>query len=160
MEINLQVLKPSRARQKAGDVFVFQMKQEAGVYRFGRIIRMDAKVGVFEKCILIYIFTATSTSKDQVPELSRDQLLVPPIATNRQGWLKGYFETVASIPLEPDDILSMHCFRSFARPGRFFNDEGCEILNPQEPIGNYGLDSYRTIDDEISKALGIPLAPD
>ena len=28
-----------------------------------------------------------------------------------------------------------------------------------EPVGVWGLDSYRTIDDAISEALGIPLAP-
>ena len=43
---------------------------------------------------------------------------------------------------------------------QYFDEYSNKLAKPSSPIGDWGLDSYRTIDDAISEALGIPLAPD
>ncbi len=91
-------------------------------------------------------------------ELSPDRLLVSPMMTSRLPWSKGYFETVAHWPLKPDDVLPQHCFLSAAR-GRYFDEKGNELPGPIEPVGDYGLHSYRTIDDAMSGALGFDRMP-
>jgi hypothetical protein len=155
---NLRVLRPSRKGPQAGDVFVMQLPDDR--YLFGRVISTEALAGAsMSGAILIYVYRHRFDLK-VVPgrsELSRERLLVSPMMTNRLPWSKGYFETVANWPLEPDDALPQHCFLSAAR-GRYFDEKGSELPGPTEPVGDYGVHSYRTIDDAVSAALGFDRA--
>jgi hypothetical protein len=158
VETNLRVLKPSRKKPMAGDLFVMQLPDER--YLFGRIISTDAMIGPMKDVILIYVYRPRFDSKE-LPErtqLSADRLLVSPMMTNRLPWSKGYFETVAHWPLQPGDVLPQHCFLS-SDVGRYFDEKGDELPGPIEPVGDWGLHSYRTIDDEVSDALGIARVP-
>ncbi|NJC85784.1 hypothetical protein HC030_25010, partial [Planosporangium mesophilum] len=155
---NIRVLKPSRRRLTPGDIFVVGLPDET--YIFGRVIRVD----IPEECAptprsnLIYIYRHRCRSK--VPELAQltpDRLLVPPLFTNRLGWSRGYFETVASQPLTPADLLPVHCFRTWT--GAFVDDAGNRLPAERQPCGDFALWSFRGVDDQISKALGIPLVP-
>ena len=123
----------------------------------------DASIGGFQDVILVYLYKATSSSKTQIPQLSPRDLLIRPVGTNRLPWTRGYFETVAHEELREDVVLPSHYFRDSLRGG-FFDERGTrlekEVAPVGVPVGEYGLDSYRTIDDEVSKALGVPLAPD
>lgn len=157
---NLQVLKPSRKAPRAGDVFVMQLPDDR--YIFGRVVSTEAMAGPsMSGAILIYVYGRRFDSKvvPERPELSRDQLLVSPMMTNRLPWSKGYFETVAHWPLESGDVLPRHCFLSAAR-GRYFDEKGNELPGSIEPVGDYGVHSYRTIDDAVSAALGFDRAPE
>jgi len=86
-----------------------------------------------------------------------DELLIPPIYTNRLGWVRGYFETIGNWPLASTDVLGRHCFWDTLR-SKYVNGRGDVIEAPHEPCGECGLASYRIIDDEISDALGIARA--
>lgn len=156
---NLQVLKPSRAKVKPGDLFVMKMAIDS--YLVGRVISVEAiwtfAVGA-DPAILIYIYRDRAESKENIPKVRRDRLLVSPILTNRLPWSRGYFETVGNWPLGPEDVLPRHCFKDVLR-GRYFDDRGRELPGPIEPVGVFALDSYQTIDDQVSDALGIPQAP-
>jgi hypothetical protein len=155
--MNLAVLKKTRRRPVAGDIFA--MLPPDNRYLFGRVVRTDANVGGFPNSNLIYIYRARSTRKDDVPFLCKNELLLPPGMTNNLPWSKGYFEFVKHEELGPDHILARHCFRDIR--GWYFDEEGHRLAAPVEtPVGTWGLHSYRTIDDEVSRALGIPLADD
>lgn len=155
--MNLQVLKPSRARPQAGDVFAFR---PGGVdFMFGRVIRTDAQVGPRIRGLnLIYVYDVRAPSKEVDPaELTPDRLLLPPMMTNALPWVHGYFETIERKPVIDQDRLRGHVFAS--SNGRFYDDEDHEVPAASGvPIGSYGVHSYQTIDDEISKALGLPVA--
>lgn len=154
--MNLTVLKKSNRLPEKGDIFV--MLPPDGLYLYGRVIATDAKIASMQNCILIYVYRRRSKEKEAVPELPRDELLVPPMMTNALPWKKGYFEFLQNRELGPMDRLSQHCFRdSF---GRYYDEYSNRLPGPVEPVGVWGLGSFRTIDDEISEALGIPLAPD
>lgn len=155
--MNMRVLKKSRRRPKPGDIFIFQMPDK--LYRYGRVIRVDATIGGFPGCTLLYIYSVTSETKMPVPVLKRDELLLPPKGTNRQPWLKGYFETLEYRQLELDELLPAHCFWDPVYE-RYVDADGQQLDRRCEPCGFDALSSYRTIDDDVSKALGIPLAPD
>jgi len=129
-------------------------------YLFGRVISTEAKVGPSITANLIYVFKARSAVKS-VPddsELRPDRLLIAPLMINRLPWSKGYIETLLNRPLAEGEVLSQHCFSSSG--GRYYDELSREISGPIEPCGLWGLNSYRTLDDDISEALGIPLAPD
>lgn len=156
--MNMRVLKRSRKAPKAGDIFVFQLDVQPDKFWFGRVVSTDASVGGFHNTILIYIYNVNSPSKNDIPLLKPDKLLVPPMATNRLPWSRGYLETVDNRPLSQQDLLPAHHFKDIR--GRYFDDKGNEVLNPISMAGVYGLDSYQTIDYYVSKALGIPPSPE
>lgn len=159
---NIQILKPSRKQVQPGDVFAVGLPD--GTYLFGRVVSTNAQwtlaVGA-DPAILIYLYRDRSGTK-ALPDRSAirpDRLLVSPILTNRLPWSRGYFETLANVPLERDDVLLQHCFLSASR-GRYYDDDGNELAGACEPVGDYALHSFRTIDDQISDALGIPKVPE
>lgn len=158
---NLRVIKPSRKKPQSGDIFAMQLPDET--YLFGRVIRTDAVSGFGPPtAVLIYIYRVRSDVK-AIPareELRPERLLVSPIMTNRLPWSRGYFETIAALPLDSQDVLPRHCFSDAAVTGKYFDEYGNELPGVLEPCGDYGLSGYRSIDDRVSDALGIPRAPE
>lgn len=156
--VNLRQLTASRKKPRPGDVFAMQLPDDR--FLFGRVIDTEAQSGFGPaSAVLIYIYRVRSETCE-LPDrahLRPDRLLVSPMMTNRLPWSRGYFETIAHIPLDYKDVLGQHCFLSAVR-GRYFDERGRELSGPVEPVGDYGLHSYRTIDDEISDALGFPRA--
>jgi len=154
--MNLRVLKKSRHIPQAGDIFVMQLPDTH--YLFGRVINTNANpLGVGE-AILIYIYDIQMNTPYPIPCFIDSKLLVPPMMTNRLPWTRGYFEHLTNCILTPENLLTKHCFMSSRN--QYFDEYSNKLSKPSSPVGVWGLDSYRTIDDAISEALGIPLAPD
>jgi hypothetical protein len=156
---NLQILTPSRRAMQPGDLFVMRLHDR--VHFFGRVVNTEAWAGWgMPHAILIYIYDTRS----ELPEppdraaLKRDRLLVPPMMTNRLPWSRGYFEMIEHVPLQPDDVYQPHCFEDVR--GKCYDEFTNELRKCIEPCGDWGLHSFRTIDDAVSRALGIPLAPE
>ncbi len=155
--VNLGVLMKSRRPPREGDIFV--MRPPDGQYLYGRVIDTNAKPFTVDfRAVLIYIYRARSSVMTPVPELLRGQLLIPPKMTNRLPWSRGYFQHLENRPLSAMDRLPQHCFKDSL--GGYRDQAGNAVPGPVEPVGLFALSSYRTIDDAISEALGIPLAPD
>lgn len=152
--MNLAVLRKSRRRLKPGDVFM--MPPPDGKYLYGRVIDTNANPLGVGGAVMIYVYSVRTEGRAPIPKLSPKRLLLPPIITNRLPWSRGYFEHLEHRPLQPDECLPLHCFRDFR--GRFLDQSGRQLPGPVEPVGEFGLHSFRTIDDEISKALGLPRA--
>ncbi|SCX89665.1 Imm26 family immunity protein [Microvirga guangxiensis] len=152
--MNLAVLKKSRRRPETGDIFA--MLPPDGAFLFGRVIATNVNAGGFEGSNLIYVYRNRSVERSSPPKLSREELLLPPMMTNNLPWSKGYFEFLENRALEAADRFPVHCFRDTR--GWYFEETGRRLTGIIDPVGTWGLHSFRTIDDEISKALGIPLA--
>ena len=155
-DLNLEKLKSSRIKTKPGDIFVFRPKGHD--YYFGRTISVDAQIGGFKDCVLIYLYNAHSKEKDKIPELNKNNLLVPPIATNYLPWSRGYFETVGHKTLSKDDLLQPNCFYSKIH-NAYYDENGNKLDKAYEPVAIYGLSGYMGIDVKISHALGLNIAP-
>jgi hypothetical protein len=156
---NLRILKPSRKPLRPGDIFT--LSPRAGTYLFGRLIATDAAASAgLVGLTLIYIYAAERSTPEPPDdhELSPARLLVPPAMINRLPWSRGYFETIDRRDLRPEHRLAAHSFRDIR--GRYFDEHATEIGGPIEPVGQQGVHSFRTIDDLVSDALGIPRAPD
>ena len=157
---NLRVLAPSRKAPRPGDLFAMQLPDER--FLFGRVVSTEARwtvAGGSDPAILIYVYRQPS-KVGEVPAGSAmrvGELLVPPIMINRLPWSRGYFQTLSRVPLESEDVLPQHCFHSASR-GRYYDEHGNELWGPTQPVGDHGLHSFRTVDDLISDALGIPRA--
>jgi hypothetical protein len=154
--MNLTVLKKTRRAPEPGDIFVMQPPD--GQFLFGRVLSTDSAGPMGVGCVLIYVYRNRSATKSPTPQLLPGQLLIPPMMTNKQPWTKGYFEHVGNRPLEATDRLRQHCFKDTR--GWYFDEHGTRLSTAVDPVGSWGLDSFRTIDDKVSRALGIPLAPE
>jgi len=159
---NLRVLAPSRKKIHRGDIFRMMTSGERCL--FGRVVGTPNEVDApfLGPAYFIYVYDLVSFSP-QPPSLDALRpggLLFSPLFTNRLPWSYGLFETLSSLGQSKSDVLERHCF--IHRPsGRYFDEYGNELPEPVEPCGSLGLSSYRTIDDRVSRALGIPLvAPD
>lgn len=154
--MNLQVLRPLRKKPTVGDVFA--LRPAGRDFYFGRVVMVGTRVVSLPENLLIYLYDAHAAAKDDVPDLRPDRLLVAPMVTNRLPFSKGYFDVVANRPIGRGDLLPVHCFRSST--GKYFDEQKRPLRRKVEPCGELGLHSFRTIDDAVSEALGIPLAPD
>jgi hypothetical protein len=156
---NLQVIKRSRHEPRAGELFAMQLP--GGAFLFGRVIVSDPprSEAPMPESYLIYVYRhqSASTSPDW-KALRPEELLLPPVWINQLPWTKGYFHTVDERPLAKSDLLDQHCFREFT--GRFLDERGRPLRIPVEPCGDWGLASYRWLDDQVSDSLGIPRVPD
>lgn len=136
-------------------MFAFQMPD--GLFRFGRVIRTDTRVGGVPGAILIYLYTASSQDIAAVPSLRKDELLAPPMAIDRDPWLDGYFQTIGHQPLDDSDILDVHCFWSPVR-SRYLDADGNKLPHRIEPCGFFGLGNSYAVNRVVSEALGMPRA--
>jgi hypothetical protein len=152
--MNFQVLKKTRKPPRVGDVFV--LRPAGADYLWGRVVSVDANPLGVGGAVLLYIYRVRTVSKDAPDVLGVDQLLVPPIMTNAQPFTKGYFEVVENRPITTRDRLAQHCFVDSR--GWYWDEAGKRLPGPCEPMGRRVLHSFRTIDDAVSEALGIPLS--
>jgi len=158
-QTNLKVIEPSRKPLRPGDIFAMQIPN--GRYLFGRVIEADLPEGVgpLPRSNLIYIYAGIhETMRPDLSRLVPSNLLLQPLFTNRLGWSKGYFKTVANEPIQESDRLKgQHFFHHFTR--KYFDVGWKEVPASNAPGGDWGVVSYRRIDDLISDALGLPRVP-
>ncbi len=152
---NMRILKKTRKSPQVGDYFVLQIVE--GKYHWGRVIKKDVVGGGYPNSILVYIYNVCTQEKSLVPELIKEDLLIPPKVTNELPWKKGYFEMVGNGELKEGDKFDFHCFYDVVFDC-YMDENGERILKRIEPCGSYGLASFSSIDDELSQALEIPLA--
>lgn len=158
--VNFRTLQPSRSRLHAGDVFAMQIPD--GRYLFGRVVRTDANCFA-PGCILVYVFRYLSDAPRPPRRLYVEDLLIPPATINRLGWSRGYLMTVERRPFEDGERMPIHYFMERRYGGiRFLDEDRHPLGQPPEgtKVGWSGLGNYRTLDDDVSKALGIAPVPD
>jgi hypothetical protein len=158
VKTNLRIIKRTYRHPLPGDVFVMQLPNER--YLCGRVVLADpsGETSPTPEAYLIYVYRHQFEDKRPDYSLLRpDQLLIPPEFINRLPWTKGYFETISHCELTGEDLLRQHCF--LYRAGVYVDERGRVLPCRVEPCGEWGLGSYRMLDDLISDALGIPRVP-
>lgn len=160
VQTNLQLIKRSHHVPVAGDIFIMQLP--TGKHLFGRVVLASPprESAPMPSSNLVYIYSWQSdTEQPKYQELTPDKLLLPPLWTNRLGWIKGVFQAVENQPIRERDLLAQHCFRDSFR-GIFVDETARKLPFRVEPCGEWSLVSYRWIDDHVSDAVGIPRVPE
>jgi hypothetical protein len=152
-----RVLKRTRRRPESGDVFTFQLNCLPERFYFGRVVATDTHIGNLQDVILIYIYRLFSKDKQHIPRLVSTDLLLPPKGINALPWTKGYFEVIASSNNLREDLLPVHCFRDYLTGG-YVDEYGRHLPGPTEPVGFNAMGSYKTLNEDICKALGFQSA--
>ena len=157
---NLQVLKRSRRKPEPGDIFALRVPD--GTFLFGRVIgaELEPPLAPMPLSYLVYVYAHRSQTKQpRLDALRPEGLLLPPVFINRMPWTKGYFETVEHEELGHETLLPQHCFWDAAR-ARYVDERQNPLPRESHPCGDWGLASYRWLDDQVSDALGIPRVPE
>ncbi len=136
-------------------------------FLFGRVVSTAARWALAEDSgtvNLVYVYDYRSSDK-KVPDrqhLGADRLLVPPQLINRLGWSRGYFETLANLPLEEGEVLREHCFQTnvYAAGPRWFDERANALPEPVPPVGAWGAGNWLTLEAEVFRALGLLLDED
>jgi hypothetical protein len=158
-KINLEILAGSKAVPQAGDVFALRPKGHD--FYFGRVVIASVEMLDWE-AILVYIFNYHAKSKGSLParaDLNPNNLLLPPTLLDPGCWSTGVVETVGHIEMSKGEILDQHCFWDPIREQNV-DERRRPIARCSGPCGAYGLTPPRGLDNKISRALGIPEAPD
>jgi hypothetical protein len=165
IQTNLRVLKGTRRPPERGDVFFMQVPN--GVYLFGRVAlaSVPRPRAPMPGSNLIYIYEWQSrVPQPEYSKLLPNKLLMPPVWTNNLPWTKGHFQHIENRPLGDFDLLRQHCFHvAPLDPGSrstYVDESGRKLERRIEPCGEWGLASYRWIDDHVSDAVEVPRVPD
>lgn len=150
----------SRRPPKSGDGFTIEV---AGVgYLLGKVVSTEAiwSIGGISSgtANLIYLYKGTYPTVDAATAGQPNELLSAPLLTNNLPWSRGYFQPLpkgSTVQYPPAAVR--HCFR-FIPTNSYYDERGQLLDAPFDPVGEFGLHSYRTIDDLISDAIGIPRA--
>ncbi len=152
---NLQVPKRSRAVPSLGDVFVMRLPTKT--FLAGRVVLANGEPG---RCPvpgahLLYIYRKQlAAPKLDYSYLRPDQLVIAPVWTNSFAWTNSDFETIDRRELSQSDLLPQHCFYRTSI-GKYVDEVGNILSQRIEPCGEWGLVSYRWIEDHVTDALGI-----
>ena len=150
--VRMRVLKKSREKPVAGDIFTYQMPD--GLFRFGRVIRTGCPIASWPDVILAYFYRAASDSPAMVPLLSKRELLIAPIGIGAGGWRRGYFQTVRREPLRGEDCLEVHCFEeAWCSPPRYWTENGERLAERREPCQVWGVFNPATLESMLTEAL-------
>lgn len=161
----MEFLGISRKKPQVGDIFVFKNKYKG--YGWGRVILLEPKMGFgvpypIKEASIIYVYNVFTNDISKIPELKRNNFLLPPLIINRRGWLDGYFQTIQNTPITQDDVFAQNMFKYKVKDElQYRNQEGVEINKTSlgEDCSWWGIGNHRTLDDQISIALNLPLAP-
>jgi hypothetical protein len=150
------VQKRSKRRPKPGDIF--RVDLTTGQTVWGRILTLDARVESISGLALLYFFRPRPAAEGAPASLPVSELLFRPVLTNKLGFSHGYFTIVDNRPFTSDERLATHCYEWLDET--FHDETGAVLQTATEPLLSSCVRSYLTIEDEIAKALGIPVEGD
>ena len=145
------VMEAYKKKLNVGDIFGMKY---TGFYLFGRIggIYNPGKYQLY----VVYVYANSSNSIGKIPILDKNLLLVKPCIINRLGFSRGYMKVVNNLPIDDENGFPII---TYTDGKSFFDSNDNKIKRPQGYIVKLSFGNYRTLDDKISKEIGIPLAP-
>lgn len=114
-EVTAVRLSEKRRFAKAGDLF--RLSPHAGIFLWGRLIKKARFFGDNFEMNLVYIYDAVTRERPKPELLTPSNLIIGPSVVNNLGWVRGYWEIMASQPLGPDDTQREHLFVEYRGTG-------------------------------------------
>ena len=153
----LKVIKKSNLKPVTGDIFVLSPRE--GIYFYGKVMVANIVRKVPDTFVegqnVIFIFKSNTHEKtidNYVPDY--DDLLIPPAIVSDIYWKKGYFHTIANIPLTDEEKDLDFGFYKIHFKGNFFCRETGEVLDKEPRIlGGHGITTITGIATEVEREL-------
>src|SRR5215471_15374594 len=107
-EVSAVRIVSKRQKAKVGDIF--RLSPSKNIFLWGRLIKRARFFDVGAEFNLVYIYDAIGPNRPLPDLLSPHTLIIGPSVVNNLGWVRGYWEIVASEPVKPTDMLDHHYF--------------------------------------------------
>lgn len=132
-EVTAVRLTQKRRFAKVGDLFL--LSPYNGVFLWGRLVKKAKFFGDDFEANLVYIYDAVSGDQPKPEVLIPSNLIMGPSIVNNLGWVRGYWEIMASQPLRPADIRQKHVFLRYRGTGSpvdydLVDEDGREVIDP------------------------------
>jgi hypothetical protein len=114
-EVTAVRLSEKRRFAKVGDLF--RLSPYAGVFLWGRLIKKAKFFGDDFEMNLVYIYDAISPERPKPEALAPSNLIIGPSVANNLGWVRGYWEIMASQPLGSGRYTGRTLVRQIPRYG-------------------------------------------
>lgn len=114
-EVTAVRLTEKRRFAKVGDLF--RLSPHADVLLWGRLIKKARFFGDDFEANLVYIYDLVSNERPAPEVLIPSNLIIGPCVVNNLGWVRGYWEIMASPPLRPSDVREKHVFVRYRGTG-------------------------------------------
>jgi hypothetical protein len=156
---NFMQLRKSRHKPVPGDIFAGNILRQRWIV--GRVIRCGFTHATAQNCVLLYVYRLCPTDLMSIVTPILPELLIPPFfMLSNMLWTRGMVTHIRNSPLQASEVLPRHVFRSMT-VHKYVNEEG-KPVSPPTSNEIVGVDAYRgwgSIDDEVSRALDVPLHP-
>lgn len=153
--------------QKPGNIFCYQAVP--GFWHYGRVMAIDANVGLGADCLLLHFYRESSVEMTKLPQFTLGDLLLRPVVCDREPWAQGMFQTIDRIKLTGSERESIG---SLAEKPQRIEDlqaaaQAAAVLQsvdvPQrEPVTEMTTSVFSQpldIDELICMAHDLPLSP-
>jgi Immunity protein 26 len=151
-EVTAVRLTQKRRFAKVGDLF--RLSPHNGVFLWGRLIKKATFFGDDFEANLVYIYDAISGERPAPEVLIPSNLIIGPSVVNNLGWVRGYWEIMASPPLRPADIRKGHVFIRYRGTGSpadydLVDEDGRVVVDPTidpRSLSQSGYSNFNHID--------------
>lgn len=142
----LQVIKRKHPKLQKGDVFL--VNPFKNLFFFGLVLKTDIYDsalgnGLVDVCIFNNHIYDMNIEYD-IPDLKKENILVPPSVISKEYWHKGYFYNVGNIEIENIE----YAFYSIAKHS-YINNEREPITDLPDVLSSYGFTTIVGIESQI-----------
>ena len=131
---------------------LFRLSPKPGIFLWGRLIKRARFFGHEFESKLVYIYDVIGSERPELELLSQSNLIIGPREVNNLGWVRGYWEIMASEPLQANDVRDKHLFVRYRgtpsdydlvdEDGRIVDSAG---VDPRS-LGQCGYSNFNHID--------------
>ncbi len=151
--------------QQPGNIFCYQAVP--GFWHYGRVLAIDADVGVGPDCLLLHFYRESSVAMTKLPDFDLSSLLTVPVVTDRNPWAFGMFQTIDKISLTVEEQAAVgggtrkpRRLEDLGRHGQPVAEAGAAtdaVMDPSLLATQFS--KYLEIDELLCQAHDIPLSP-
>lgn len=139
---------------KPGDLF--RLSPYPGVFVWGRLMKRGKFFGHDFETNLVYIYDAIGRERPKPEALTPSNLIMGPTVVNNLGWVRGYWEIMASQPILPGDLREKHLFVAYRGKSpadyELLDEDGgvvAEDATDPKTLGPFGYANFNYIDSVV-----------
>ena len=158
-EVTAVRLTNKRRYAKPGDLF--RLSPQVGMFLWGRFMKRARFFGNDFEANLVYIYDVISPERPKPEVLSPSNLIIGPAIVNNLGWIRGYWEIMASTTLLAGDIRDQHLFVRYHGTGSpndydLVDENGRIVVNrtvDPKSLSQSGYGNFNSIDWRVRGIL-------
>jgi hypothetical protein len=144
-EISAVRLTNKRRFARVGDLF--RLSPYPGVVLWGRLIKKASFFGHNFQSNLVYVYDVVSRERPEPELLLPSNLIIGPTLVNNLGWVRGYWEIIASEPLRAADKRDRHLFVRYRGSGsrddyQLIDESGHLVVDGSVDLSTLGQSGY------------------